>query len=189
MRKSQNSWAQSEWRWETSNLFKAPLPYFSVFYSSDSCEPNSHRLYILGPAPVFLKLKSGITTHSQLERWLQTSHLHGCILLLRSLFLFWLQILWLAWFISSLEGLVSSLSAVLTFVHSSWWILSTSNRLTFESCNLEKLYWFISFLPSVFLCSPSLELFYVEFLAAKIESLIFISLQFCISTTSYSLCS
>lgn len=100
MRKSQNSWAQSEWRWETSNLLKAPLPYFSVFYSSDSYEPNSHRLYILGPAPVRLKLKSGITTHSQLERWPQTSHLHGCILPLRSLFLFWLQILWLAWFIS-----------------------------------------------------------------------------------------
>lgn len=113
------------------NLPKALLPYFFLCSATPIIWAQFSSPVHLW-APIFLKLKRGITTHSQLEIWPQASALHGWVLLLRSLFLFWLQILWSAWFISP-EGLVPSLfplCALCSFIlMDTQWALQTDSVL------------------------------------------------------------
>lgn len=92
--------------------------------------------------------------------------------------------LWKVWCLPSFQ--------CVHFVHSSWWILFEHFKqavLIPSFWEILMIYSFNNSLPSVFLCSSCLELLYVEFLTARVESLIFISLLFSISITPYSLCS
>lgn len=130
------------------NLLKTFPPYFSVFYSSDSCEPNSNCLYI-GPASVFLNLESGITTHSHLVKWPDFCFAWMGIAIEKSISILTPDPL-ISLIHCSGRFVVFSLSIVFTlFIHPDGYSVNALYRLSFESFDFEKFYWLI---PSVILC-------------------------------------